>query len=310
VLGQNSFTPQGTLSTTNFYGIAGTLNLNLSTSNLTGASTFNAAGVFGSVVLAGNNGSSSSRALRAVQGGFVVNGNVLVNDLRALAARTPEVSGTNTIVNAYGCYIDTQKVTGVTNGWGVYQVGSTDINFFEGEIRPNSSTQLRWASRSQITSPSDGSILLRNNAGTGFTKLQFGGTTNLFAAIELSGSGFIFRLADGSTATTIEAQTGFFRAGGTRIVSGAQYTFNNNAGDPTISADTGIARDAAAAVRITNGSTGIGSLNSLYTRFGAGSPEGVVTAPVGAIYSRTDGGASTTLYVKESGAGNTGWIAK
>jgi hypothetical protein len=43
---------------------------------------------------------------------------------------------------------------------------------------------------------------------------------------------------------------------------------------------------------------------------GTGSPEGVVTAPVGSLYSRTDGGADTTLYVKESGTGNTGWIAK
>jgi hypothetical protein len=43
---------------------------------------------------------------------------------------------------------------------------------------------------------------------------------------------------------------------------------------------------------------------------GAGSPEGVVTSVVGGIYQRTDGGASTTLYVKQSGTGNTGWIAK
>lgn len=43
---------------------------------------------------------------------------------------------------------------------------------------------------------------------------------------------------------------------------------------------------------------------------GTGSPESVKTAPVGSLYTRTDGGASTTLYVKESGAGNTGWIAK
>lgn len=43
---------------------------------------------------------------------------------------------------------------------------------------------------------------------------------------------------------------------------------------------------------------------------GAGSPESVVTAPVGSLYTRTDGGANTTLYVKESGTGNTGWIAK
>jgi hypothetical protein len=42
---------------------------------------------------------------------------------------------------------------------------------------------------------------------------------------------------------------------------------------------------------------------------GTGSPEGVVTAPVGATFRRTDGGAGTILYGKESGAGNTGWIA-
>jgi hypothetical protein len=42
----------------------------------------------------------------------------------------------------------------------------------------------------------------------------------------------------------------------------------------------------------------------------AGTPEGSVTAPVGSLYTRTDGGAGTTLYVKESGSGNTGWVAK
>lgn len=43
---------------------------------------------------------------------------------------------------------------------------------------------------------------------------------------------------------------------------------------------------------------------------GSGTPEGNVTASVGYLYLRTDGGASTTLYVKESGTGNTGWVAK
>lgn len=43
---------------------------------------------------------------------------------------------------------------------------------------------------------------------------------------------------------------------------------------------------------------------------GAGSPESSITAPVGSLYTRTNGGANTTLYVKESGTGNTGWVAK
>lgn len=43
---------------------------------------------------------------------------------------------------------------------------------------------------------------------------------------------------------------------------------------------------------------------------GTATPEGAVTASVGSLYLRTDGGAGTTLYVKESGSGNTGWVAK
>lgn len=51
-----------------------------------------------------------------------------------------------------------------------------------------------------------------------------------------------------------------------------------------------------------------GNTGGFYT--GNGSPEGTVTAPIGSIYQRKDGGANTTLYVKQSGTGNTGWVAK
>lgn len=43
---------------------------------------------------------------------------------------------------------------------------------------------------------------------------------------------------------------------------------------------------------------------------GSGTPEGAVTAPIGSTYRRTNGGAGTSFYVKESGTGNTGWVAK
>jgi hypothetical protein len=45
------------------------------------------------------------------------------------------------------------------------------------------------------------------------------------------------------------------------------------------------------------------------TREGSGSPEGVETAPVGAVYRRLDGTAGAVWYVKETGTGNTGWVA-
>lgn len=43
---------------------------------------------------------------------------------------------------------------------------------------------------------------------------------------------------------------------------------------------------------------------------GVGAPEGSVISGVGGIWRRDDGGAGTTLYVKESGTSNTGWVAK
>lgn len=44
---------------------------------------------------------------------------------------------------------------------------------------------------------------------------------------------------------------------------------------------------------------------------GNGDPNGVVAAPKGSTYHRADGGAGTSLYVKESGdTGDTGWVGK
>lgn len=40
---------------------------------------------------------------------------------------------------------------------------------------------------------------------------------------------------------------------------------------------------------------------------GEGNPEGSVSAPIGSIFLRADGGAMSTIYTKESGVGNTGW---
>lgn len=42
---------------------------------------------------------------------------------------------------------------------------------------------------------------------------------------------------------------------------------------------------------------------------GVGTPEGSITAGIGSLYMRTDGSTDTSVYRKETGTGNTGWIA-
>jgi hypothetical protein len=50
--------------------------------------------------------------------------------------------------------------------------------------------------------------------------------------------------------------------------------------------------------------------NNIIELSGTGTPESNIIAGVGSRFIRTDGGAGTVLYIKETGTGNTGWVAK
>lgn len=80
--------------------------------------------------------------------------------------------------------------------------------------------------------------------------------------------------------------------------------------DSLTDTDVAAAQAAADAAQADIDSHTASSNPHTYLMWGTGSPEGAITAGVGTIFLRTDGGASTTLYVKESGSGNTGWVAK
>lgn len=110
-------------------------------------------------------------------------------------------------------------------------------------------------------------------------------------------------LVSGQSRTGIGAQregvgTGaavYLKAGGNEVLRGSV------AGDVSVSIGNGVVSTAGKGFVLPGG---------ISWTSGAGSPEGAVTAPVGSLYSRSDGGSLTSLYVKESGSGNTGWAGK
>jgi hypothetical protein len=71
-----------------------------------------------------------------------------------------------------------------------------------------------------------------------------------------------------------------------------------------------VVANTTAAIGVAAADADLTFIEDRYRRKGAGTPEGVVTAPIGAVYHNTTGGAGTSFYVKESGTGNTGWVGK
>jgi hypothetical protein len=93
-------------------------------------------------------------------------------------------------------------------------------------------------------------------------------------------------------------------AGGDVSITGGSANGTNKAGgNVAIAAGAHTGSGTTGRVTLTDGS-------GAKMLWGSGSPEGAVTAPIGSLYGRTDGGAGTSFYVKESGSGNTGWAAK
>ena len=108
------------------------------------------------------------------------------------------------------------------------------------------------------------------------------------------------------------------RSAMTSPVDGQIFFRNNDTSDADFFLKLGLNTSAAAGIKRVgttiqtrlNDDSAFAATQSLYDRFGSGTPEAAVTAPVGTTYHRTDGGAGTSLYVKESGTGNTGWVGK
>jgi hypothetical protein len=137
--------------------------------------------------------------------------------------------------------------------------------------------------RGSIQAASDGVFRLLNNAGTDFSRLQFGGTTNSFPALKRSGGSLDVRFADDSGDATLNA--GVLRSAGSVFVG------------------YGTAIPAG-------GSNGIGLKGTSATNFGVffGSGAPTLSAAKGSLYLRSDGsGTGDRMYVNTDGS--TTWTA-
>lgn len=149
--------------------------------------------------------------------------------------------------------------TGALSSTSITTTGTGSVTAV-GNIISGSAFYVGWTSRARMYSPSDGVIRLTNDAGTDFTRLQFGGTTSSFPSIKRNATALNFRLADDSADAPITAAAGAF--------SGALSASNlsgTNTGDQTnITGNAGTAT-ALQTARTINGTSFDGTANITVT---------------------------------------------
>ena len=168
---------------------------------------------------------------------------------------TQTYMGFNTALNFSGNVIDLHNNGNSTSFFSVNSGGTMSLN---GNINLASGTTLHWSGASNITSSTSGIIELINNALTSFTRLQFGGTTSSFPALQLNGTGLNAELADGSNLTFFE-DTGTISAGTKFTTSGCSVSATT--GGATAGTYTSGTTGTCTVIITMNGATGLTAPN-------------------------------------------------
>jgi len=211
-------------------------------------------------------------------------------------------------------YTTARPIDFVTGGVVRMSIGASGTAIFSGAARFDSFFYIGATNSVSLQSggSATGVLLLQNGVTNNFGRIQLGGTDNTFPAIKRNGTGIDIVLANDSGFAPLSASnvvaSGYFSTSGYCIVGSSNGYFWPSKG--------GMYAPSDGVIRLSNDSVSgftrleLGTANLGISR-GTGSPEGVVTALVGSLYIRTDGGAATTLYVKESSpTPSTGWVAK
>jgi hypothetical protein len=235
-----------------------------------------------------NLGAGTIQSAMGVQGAINNTGSGTITSSTDLLASSPTNNGGGTITNQYGLYIQPQASTGITNSYGIYQAGTSDINDLFGITNLGTGTQSNGSILSVAktdTATLSGSSSVVQIGGT-FTPSATSTATyrGLYVNPALSGSqtvsganlyaisanpsyvgtatlnllsGFSSGATNASTGTVTTAsaiQGGIFNGSTGTITSAADFSANSpvNGGGGTITNEYGLYIQAQAGTGITN----------------------------------------------------------
>jgi len=286
-------------------GNANTANGSLSCGSIT-ANTLVQAGLAAPLSAAGiSSMTSTGKAWTLIGGTSVIDGaekQTRIGGLHCAAGEEP-------VIGMYVLATDTTNAVLIGGGTALGNA-ATAIEFYTAANNTTTFGSARWLinSAGHFLSSADNFHDIGASGPSGRVRSVFAATS-----VVVENGGFVAAASTGSLRIASRAHLSSSADGLLCLTNGtAPFTdFNRLQFGGTTSSFPAIKRNGAGIdIKLADDISGFAAVQSLYQRFGTGTPEAVVTAPVGAVYHRTDGGAGTSFYVKESGAGNTGWVAK
>lgn len=228
--------------------------------------------------------------------------------------------------------VDTRSFYSATAGFRTTTSDEFEFNTSgTGTLRRGAATKLFWNSNGVGINQASASHALDVNGNVNITGggIRFaGGYTGIFygtgnpEGVVLGARGALYMKTDGDATTSAWIKT----ASAGDFVGWKSIYLNTN----PLTLPAGTATAGTAPLKLTSGTnlttaeagaveydgTEFYATNSTALRTvlirgykGSSTPEAAVTAPIGSIFQRSDGSTNTSLYVKESGTGNTGWKA-
>ncbi len=162
-----------------------------------------------------NNGATAFTSIKLIATDTAFAAGTLLIDLRTLSGGSQfSVSNVGAGILASlalgGATIGTDAlgITGTATISGIITAGSHV--FATGALRAGATQGILWNTRSALNSPSDGTIIISDNAGSSFSMLKFGAATSAYPAIKRNSAALNFRLADDSADAAITAGNATF----------------------------------------------------------------------------------------------------
>ncbi|HEY3804348.1 MAG TPA: hypothetical protein VGL61_17145 [Kofleriaceae bacterium] len=223
--------------------------------------------------------------------------------------RTTKVSGSNTLTN-YGVFAS--AINGDINYSGYFDQGSFVVNgpATMSSIAMNGSAGIGYGvsitnAEASRTKQMVGmrSEVAGTNDSTAATVSNYGIMGEVSASRATGGNDVVNYGVFASASGGQENYSGYFDEGTFQVQNLA--VFNG----PITASHTPASISATGSISAS--AVHIGGANGPVWSTGTGNPNGSIVGSVGDMFTRTDGGAGSTLYVKESGADTSaGWVAK